>query len=272
MSQIKRRSVPSIKMQKSKTPLVCLTAYTTPMARALDEHVDVLLVGDSLGMVVYGMDSTLGVTLSMMAAHGAAVMRGSKNALVVVDMPFGSYLASLDEALSNACKLIAESGCQAVKLEGGAEIAPLIKRLISAGIPVMAHIGLMPQHVHAMGGFKIQGKDSSSAEKILSDAFALEEAGAFAVVLEGIPQKLAAEISQKISIPTIGIGAAPECDGQILVAEDMLGLLPNSPPKFVQNFAKLYPQIENAAKEYAEAVRNRSFPAPEKHCYNVTAE
>lgn len=266
-NNLKRRTVPSIRAQKAKTPLVCLTSYTTPMAQALDPFVDLLLVGDSLGMVVYGLDSTLGVTLEMMSAHGAAVVRGSKNALVVVDMPFGSYHGSQDDAVANACKLMAESGCQALKLEGGSEITPLVKRLISAGIPVMAHIGLMPQHVHAMGGFKIQGKENSSAERILSDALALEKAGAFAVVLEGIPQKLAAKISAELEIPTIGIGAAPECDGQILVAEDMLGLLPLKPAKFVKNFATLYSQIELAAKEYAEAVRNRTFPHPEENCY-----
>jgi 3-methyl-2-oxobutanoate hydroxymethyltransferase len=256
---IRRKTIPEIKSLKSKQPVVVLTAYTAPVARLLDEHVDILLVGDSLAMVLYGMESTLPVSLDIMIAHGAAVVRSSRAACVVVDMPFGSYQGSKETAFNACVRVIKETGCQAVKIEGGAEMAETIAFIAERGIPVMGHVALMPQHFNSMGGYRYQGRTPAERKKIMQDALAVEAAGAFAVVLEGTEEKLAREITQKLSIPTIGIGASPECDGQVLVTEDMLGLTPVS-PKFVKKYADLAPAISKAVKNYAQEVRKRDFP------------
>ncbi|NIJ43409.1 3-methyl-2-oxobutanoate hydroxymethyltransferase [Parvibaculum indicum] len=266
-SKTRRITVPEIRARKGGDPIVSLTSYHAHTARYVDPYVDFLLVGDSLGMVMYGMETTLGVTLDMMIAHGAAVMRGTERALVVVDMPFGSYEESPPEAFRNAVRIIKETGCAAVKMEGGARIADTIHYLTERGIPVMAHIGLTPQSTNVMGGFKTQGREESEWAAIEADAQAVADAGAFAVVVEGVAEPLAARITRQIEIPTIGIGASPVCDGQILVLEDMLGLSPK-PPKFVREFASLGAQIAGAAEAYADAVRNRSFPAQE-HTYGM---
>jgi len=259
---VKRVTVPEIRAHKSAKPIVCLTCYHAHTARLLDEHVDLMLVGDSLGMVMHGMENTLGVTLEMMIAHGKAVMRGSKHALVVVDMPFGTYEESPQIAFRNAARVIQETGCTAVKMEGGARIAETVRYLSERGIPVMGHIGLTPQMIQIMGGFKTQGRTEAEWPAIEADAQAIAKAGAFAVVLEGMAEPLAAKITRAIQIPTIGIGASAECDGQILVMEDMLGLNP-SPPKFVRQYASLGAEIEQAVKAYAKDVRARTFPGKE---------
>jgi len=260
--QMKRVTVPEIRAHKNGKPVVCLTCYHAHTARLLDEHVDVMLVGDSLGMVMHGMENTLGVTLDMMILHGRAVMRGSKRALIVVDMPFGSYEESPQIAFRNAARVIQETGCTAVKLEGGARTAETIQYLTSRGIPVMGHIGLTPQMTQVMGGFKTQGRTQAEWPAIEADAKAVADAGAFSVVLEGMAEPLAAKITREITIPTIGIGASAECDGQILVLEDMLGLNPN-PPRFVREYASMGPDIEAAVKGYAADVRARKFPGAE---------
>jgi len=260
--QSKRVTVPEIRAHKNAKPVVCLTCYHAHTAQLLDEHVDLMLVGDSLGMVMHGMENTLGVTLDMMITHGKAVMRGSKHALVVVDMPFGTYEESPQIAFRNAARIIQETGCTAVKMEGGAMLAETIKYLTSRGIPVMSHIGLTPQRIQTIGGFKTQGRTEAEWPAIIADAKAVAEAGAFAVVLEGMAEPLAARITQEVSIPTIGIGASAQCDGQILVMEDMLGLNP-APPKFVRQYAQLGPEIEAAVKAYAADVRARRFPGAE---------
>ena len=264
----RRVSVPDLRARKGQTPIVSLTAYTTPMARSLDAHMDMLLVGDSLGMVLYGMESTLGVTLDMMIAHGAAVVRGSSHACIVVDMPFASYEESPQAAYRSAARILAETGCAAVKLEGGVEMAETIRFLARRGVPVLAHIGLTPQSVNAFGGFRVQGRDDARAAQILDDAHAVAAAGAFAVVIEGTTEPLVREITAAIDIPTIGIGASPACDGQILVTEDMVGLFADYTPKFVKRYAELGAEITAAADAYAGDVRARRFPGPE-HCFGV---
>jgi 3-methyl-2-oxobutanoate hydroxymethyltransferase len=237
------------------------------MARILDAHVDVLLVGDSLGMVVYGMDSTLAVTLDMMVAHGQAVMRGSERACVIVDMPFASYQETPEQAYRNAARVMIETGCAGIKLEGGVEMAPTIEFLVRRSIPVMGHVGLMPQSVHSYGGFKVQGRGSEgAARQIIEDARAVAEAGAFSVVVEAVVEPLAREITSAVPVPTIGIGASPECDGQVLVTEDMAGLFAEFTPKFVKRYAELGEGLATAAEAYASDVRARRFPAPE-HCF-----
>ena len=245
-------------------PIVCLTAYTTPMARLLDPHVDLLLVGDSLGMVVYGFDSTLPVTLEMMIAHGAAVVRGAERSCVIVDMPFGSYQETPAAAFRNCARVMAETGCAGVKLEGGAEMGETIAFLTARGVPVLGHVGLMPQSVHTAGGYRARGRDKDDAERIGADAKAVAGAGAFAMVIEGTVESLAHEITEAVAVPTIGIGASPACDGQILVTEDLIGLFPDFTPKFVKRFAELGVQVEEAARAYAEEVRERRFPGPEQ--------
>jgi 3-methyl-2-oxobutanoate hydroxymethyltransferase len=259
LSQMKRVSVPEIRSRKNATPVVCLTCYHAHTARLLDDQVDLMLVGDSLGMVMHGMETTLGVTLDMMILHGKAVVRGSQRAMIVVDMPFGSYEESPQVAFRNAARVIQETGCGAVKLEGGARMAETIRYLAQRGIPVMAHIGLTPQMVQVLGGFKTQGRIQAEWPAIEADAEAVAEAGAFAVVLEGMAEPLAAKITRTVAIPTIGIGASAECDGQILVLEDMLGLNPH-PPKFVRQYARMGADIEAAVKSYAADVRARRFP------------
>jgi 3-methyl-2-oxobutanoate hydroxymethyltransferase len=261
-----RRTVRDI--VKGGTPSVWLTAYTTPFAKLMDGHVDALLVGDSLGMVLYGLPSTLAVTLDMMIAHGAAVMRGTTRALVLVDLPFGSYQASPEQAFLNAARVMAETGCGAVKLEGGIEMAPTVRFLTERGIPVCGHVGLMPQSVHTAGGFRAQGKDEAQAAKVAADARAIAEAGAFALVIEGTVEPVARAITQSLAIPTIGIGASPACDGQVLVTDDVVGLFGDFTPRFVKRYAELAPTIDQAVKAYAEDVRARRFPGPE-HCFGV---
>jgi 3-methyl-2-oxobutanoate hydroxymethyltransferase len=257
-----RRTIPSIRAQKSGMPLVCLTAYTARSAELLDPHVDLLLVGDSLGMVVYGMDSTLAVTMEMMIAHGAAVVRGRSHACVIVDMPFGSYQASPQQAFENAARIMQETGADGVKLEGGEPMAETIQFLSARGIPVMGHVGLTPQSVHQLGGYKAQGKTDVAAQAVMRDAVAVADAGAFALVLEGMMEPLANDISQTVAIPTIGIGASAACDGQILVTEDMLGMF-DFQAKFVKNYAQLGDLITEAVARYSEEVRSSRFPSAE---------
>jgi 3-methyl-2-oxobutanoate hydroxymethyltransferase len=256
-------------IRKGKGPFACLTAYTTPIARLLDPHMDMLLVGDSLGMVLYGLDSTLAVSLEMMIAHGSAVMRGSKHACVMVDMPFGSYQESPQQAFRNAARILAETGCAAVKLEGGVEMAETIRFLVQRGVPVCGHVGLMPQAVN-VAGFRAQGRDAAEAARVTADAHAVADAGAFAVVIEGTFEALAREITEKLPIPTIGIGASPACDGQILVTDDVLGLFDTFTPRFVKRYAELGPMVSSAVEAYAADVRARRFPGLE-HCFGVKA-
>ncbi len=260
--EVRRITVPEIRDRKSRSPIVCLTCYHSHTARLLDKHVDLMLVGDTLGMVIHGLESTLGVTLEMMILHGKAVMRSAKRALVVVDMPFGSYEESPEVAFRNAARIMQETGCSAVKLEGGTRMAATVHYLTERGIPVMGHVGMTPQMVQVFGGFKTQGRALEQWPAIEADAKAVAEAGAFAVVLEAMAEPLARKITQNVPIPTIGIGASPECDGQILVMEDMLGLNP-SPPRFVREYAQLGKDIEDAVRSYAEDVRLRRFPGKE---------
>ncbi|WP_170419875.1 3-methyl-2-oxobutanoate hydroxymethyltransferase [Ruegeria arenilitoris] len=251
-----------IRARKGGDPLVSLTAYTTPMARLMDPHCDFVLVGDSVGMVLHGLSSTLGVTMEMMILHGQAVARGLETAMMVIDMPFASYEESPAQAFRNAARLMAETGAGAVKLEGGVEMAETIRFLVKRGIPVMAHVGLTPQSINTLGGYKVQGRDEQ-AETVLADARAVTEAGAFSVVLEKVPQGLADRITAEVPIPTIGIGASAGCDGQILVVDDMLGFFTAFKPKFVKRYADLGPLAEAAIAEYAAEVRARTFPAAE---------
>ena len=267
-TKTRRITVPEIQRRKGGEPLVCLTAYTTPMAKILDSHVDLLLVGDSLGMVVYGLDSTLAVTVDMMINHGAAVKRGVQQACVVVDMPFASYQESPKQAYRNAARIMAETGADAVKLEGGAEMAKTVAFLTKRGVPVMGHVGLMPQSVNTAGGFRSHGKNFEEGEKIKDDARAIAEAGAFSIVIEGTVEPLAREITEMVEVPTVGIGASPACDGQILVTDDALGLFTDFKPKFVKRFANLADDVHAAAETYAKEVRDRSFPAAE-HCFGA---
>jgi 3-methyl-2-oxobutanoate hydroxymethyltransferase len=251
---------------KGGTPIVGLTAYTAPIARLLDPHADFLLVGDSLGMVVYGFGSTLPVTLEMMIAHGAAVMRASATALVVVDLPFGGYQESPEQAFRNAARIMAETGSAAVKLEGGEEMADTVRFLTRRGVPVMGHVGLMPQSVNTAGGFRVQGRGARQADRVMTDAVAIAEAGAFAIVIEGTVEPVARAITEAAPVPTIGIGASPACDGQILVIDDVLGIFTEFTPRFVKRYAELAPLISAAAEAYAGDVRARRFPGPE-HCF-----
>lgn len=253
---------PDIRARKGGQPLVVLTSYTTPMARLVDPHCDIALVGDSVGMVLHGMPSTLGVTMEMMILHGRSVVRGLSRAMAVIDMPFGSYEESPQQAYRNAARLIAETGAPAVKLEGGAHMAETIAFLTRRGVPVMAHIGLTPQAVNTLGGYKVVGRDAE-AETVMQDARAVEAAGAFSVVLEKVPAGLTARITQTLSIPTIGIGAGVQCDGQVLVIDDMLGLFTDFRPKFVKRYAELGRTADEAIAAYAAEVRSRAFPADE---------
>ena len=259
-------TVPDIAARKGSTPIVCLTAYTTPMARLLDPHVDVLLVGDSLGMVLYGLDTTLPVTLDMMINHGAAVVRGVEHACVTVDLPFGSYQESPAAAYRSCARVLAETGCDAVKIEGGAEMADTIRFLTERSIPVMGHVGLKPQSVRAMGGYTVQGRDEAAAQRIIDDAKAVAEAGAFSLVVEGTMETVARAITSAVDIPTIGIGASVACDGQVLVTEDILGLFTDFTPRFVKRYADIGADIEEAVRSFADDVRSRAFPSDE-HCF-----
>jgi len=263
--QIKRVTAPDIRARKGAEPIVMLTSYHAHTARLADKYCDVILVGDSLGMVMHGLETTVPVTLDMMILQGHAVMRGSARALVVVDMPFGSYEASKEQAFMSAARVMKETGCGAIKMEGGARMADTIRFLVERGVPVMAHVGLTPQSINTIGSFRAQGRDESDWVPIEQDALAVAQAGAFSVVLEAIAEPLAAKITKAIAIPTIGIGASVACDGQVLVMEDMLGLTPRV-PKFVKRFGDLGPGIEKAMADYAAEVRARTFPAPE-HTY-----
>jgi 3-methyl-2-oxobutanoate hydroxymethyltransferase len=258
-----RINAEDIRRRKGGVPIVCLTAYTYPIARLLDPHVDLLLVGDSVAMVLHGHATTLGATLDMMIAHGQAVMRGSARVCVVVDMPAGSYEASPAQAVAAAKRIAAETGCQAVKLEGGVGMASRIAAIVAEGIPVMGHIGLQPQSVEKDGGYRIKGRTRDSIAALLSDAEAVEKAGAFSVVIEGTMEVVAAKLTRHVSIPTIGIGASADCDGQILVIDDMVGMTVDRVPKFVKQYADLRGAIADAAARYAAEVRSRAFPGPD---------
>ena len=264
---MKRLTVPAIQRRKAggitADPLVMLTAYTARQAQLLDEHCDILLVGDSLAQVIYGLPSTLPVTLDMMIAHGAAVVRGSYHSLVIVDMPFGSYEESPQQAFASAARIMAETGCAAVKLEGGVAMAETIAFLTSRGIPVMAHIGLTPQAVNALGGYGARGRSQEEHAKIISDGKAVADAGAFSVVVEGVLEPIAIALTHSLEVPVIGIGASAQCDGQVLVAEDMLGMF-DRVPRFVKRYADMASLVSEAAAKYAEEVRSRAFPTAEQ--------
>ena len=269
-TKVRALTPPAIQEMKGDTPIVCLAAYTTPIAKMIDEHTDLVLVGDSVGMVMHGMPNTLGVTMDMMVMHGKAVRRGLNRPLLVIDMPFGSYEESPQVAFQNASRLMKETECGAVKIEGGIEMAETIRFLSRRGIPVMAHVGLTPQSVNMFGGYKTQGKGDDES-RVIEDAMAVQEAGAFSVVCEKVPDPLARKITKKLDIPTIGIGASVHCDGQILVIDDMLGMFTDFQPKFVKRFANLGKKVNEMAAEYADEVRTRKFPAPE-HVYDYAGD
>ena len=257
---VKRITVPDIAGRKGGEPIVCLTAYDAPMAALLDPHCDVLLVGDSLGMAVHGLPNTVGVTLEMMILHGQAVMRGARRAMVVVDMPFGSYEGGKEVAYANCVRVMKETGAQAVKLETSIEMAEIVAFLVKRGIPVMGHVGLRPQAILAEGGFKAKGRTESERDRVLAEAKAVAEAGAFCIVIEGVAESLAREITETIDAPTIGIGASAACDGQVLVINDMLGMF-DWTPRFVRKYADLRTEIDRAAAAFAADVKTRRFPA-----------
>jgi len=264
---MRRLTVPAIRARKTDgvtgEPLVMLTAYTARQAQLLDAHCDLLLVGDSLGQVIYGLPSTVPVTLEMMANHGAAVVRGSYHSVVVIDMPFGSYEASPEQAFESAAYLMKQTGAAAVKLEGGAAMAPTVAFLNSRGIPVMGHVGLTPQAVNVLGGYGARGRSDAEAEKIVSDAVSLDEAGAFAIVIEGVVEPIAIAATKAVACPTIGIGASAQCDGQVLVTEDMLGMFERV-PRFVKRYEDIAGVIDRTVAKYAEEVRARSFPTEDQ--------
>ncbi len=262
-SKITRVTVPDIRARKGGEPVVCITAYTAPMARILDRHVDLLLVGDSLGMVLYGFANTLPVTLDMMIAHTGAVVRGSARACVIIDMPFGSYQESPEAAFRNCARAMQETGCTGVKLEGGTEMAETIRFLAARGIPVMGHVGLIPQSVNTAGGYRTRGRTPSDAARVIADAKAVAAAGAFAMVVEGIVEPVARRLTKAVAVPTIGIGASVACDGQVLVSDDVLGLFTDFKPKFVKRYAELAGVVDQAIARYAADVRARRFPGPE---------
>lgn len=264
---MKRLTVPGIRTRKvdgvTAEPIVMLTAYTARQAQLLDAHCDMLLVGDSLGQVIYGLPSTVPVTLDMMANHGAAVVRGSYHSAVVIDMPFGSYEASPAQAFASASMLVKATGGAAVKLEGGAAMAETVAFLTERGIPVMGHVGLTPQAVNVLGGYAARGRSNAEADKIMADARALDAAGAFAIVIEGVIEPIAIAVTQAVACPTIGIGASAHCDGQVLVTEDMLGMFERV-PRFVKRYGNIAQTIAGAAATYAEEVRSRTFPGPDQ--------
>src|ERR1700685_2656248 len=264
-NETKRLTAPDIRARKAGEPIVCLTSYHAHTARIVDAHCDVILVGDSLGMVMHGLETTVPVTLDMMILQGHAVMRGSKRALVVVDMPFGSYEASKEQAFTSAARIMKETGCGAIKIEGGRRMAGTIAFLTERGVPVMAHVGLTPQAINTIGSFRAQGLDESDWAPIEADARAVADAGAFSIVIEAVAEPLGRRIAEQTAVPTIGIGASAACDGQILVLEDMLGLSPRV-PKFVKRYTELGPSIGKAVADYAREVRSRAFPGPE-HVY-----
>ncbi len=264
---MRRLTVPAIRARKqdgvTAEPIVMLTAYTARQAQLLDSHCDLLLVGDSLGQVIYGLPSSVPVTMDMMANHGAAVVRGSYHAVVVVDLPFGTYEGSAEQAFATAAHLLKETGAAAVKLEGGEAMAPTVAFLVQRGIPVMGHVGLTPQAINVLGGYGPRGRSEAEAAKIVGDARALDQAGAFAIVLEGVVEPLGAEVTRAVSCPVIGIGASAQCDGQVLVTDDMVGMFERV-PRFVKRFDNVAAIIANAAETYAAEVRSRAFPGPEQ--------
>lgn len=264
----KRSSVRDIEARKGGEPIVCITSYSAPMAKLMDEHVDVLLVGDTMGMVLYGLENTLAVSVDMMVNHGAAVVRGSQTSCVIVDMPFGSYQGSPEAAFDAAAHIISETGCAGVKLEGGCVMAETIEFLVTRGIPVMGHVGMTPQSANVFGGYKTQGKSDEGARLVLEDAKAVADSGAFSMVIEQTIEPVARKITEEVSVPTIGIGASPACDGQIIVAEDILGIFQEFTPKFVKRYAELGTEISAAVRTYADEVRARTFPAPH-HLYGA---
>jgi len=267
-TQIRRMTVPQIVERKGGEPIVCLTAYDAPTAAILDDHCDLILVGDSVGMVVHGLTTTVGVTLDMMILHGQAVMRWSRKALVVVDLPFGSYEDSPIQAFKSASRVMMETGCQAVKIESGSYAAETISYLTERGIPVMSHVGLRPQSMNVLGGFKARGRTKQVADEIVANAIAADEAGSFAVVVEGTSVEIADKVTKAVDIPTIGIGASAGCDGQILVTPDMMGQF-DRVPKFVKKFGDMKGLLEKGARDYAASVKDRSFPA-EANTYKFT--
>ncbi len=267
-TEVKRISVPQLTAYKGKKKIASLTAYIAPIARLLDDYLDMILVGDSTAMVGYALPNTLTITAEQMAFQAAAVVRSTQHACVIVDMPFGSYQESPEQAFRNCAMAMSSSGADGIKMEGGAALAPTTRFLVERGIPVLAHVGLMPQYVNTMGGFKAQGLTEEAAERIFNDAIAHEQAGAFGVVLEGVAEGLARRITQRLSIPTIGIGASPDCDGQVLVTEDILGLSGTRIPKFARQFADVGAVIRTAAEQYATGVREGSFPTLD-NCFGV---
>ena len=266
-SQARQKTVKDIAAAKGGEPLVCLTAYSAPMAEILDPHCDLLLVGDSVGMVVHGLPSTVGVTMEMMILHGQAVMRGAKQAMVVVDMPFGSYETNSDQAFLNAARIMKETGCHAVKIESGTYSADQIAHLVARGVPVMGHVGLRPQAINVDGGFRAKGRTETGWARALDEAVAADEAGAFAIVVEGVAEDLAVEITNRVKCPTIGIGASSVCDGQILVTDDMIGLF-DWTPKFVRKYGNQKAEIAESVENYAKDVRSRAFPSA-KETYHI---
>lgn len=250
-----------IRTMKGGTPIVALTAYTAPIAKLVDEVSDFILVGDSLAMTIYGDSSTVGIDLDTMIRHGHAVARACHHACIVVDLPFGFYQKGPEQAFESASRILRETGCDAVKLEGGAEMAETVKFMTERGIPVMGHIGLTPQSINTMGGFKTQGKDDASRQKLLADARAMDDAGCFAVVIEGVVEDIAIELHEALSVPSIGIGASVACDGQILVTDDVIGMFDDFKPKFVKRYAQILPTLREAIGTYATEVRGRSFPS-----------
>jgi 3-methyl-2-oxobutanoate hydroxymethyltransferase len=268
---VRRITAPEITARKGRTPIVCLTAYSAPVAEVLDPHCDVLLVGDSVGMVVHGLPNTVGVTMEMMILHGQAVMRGSRRALVVVDMPFGAYEGPAELAYANAVRLMKETGAQAVKVESGPTVPATIEYLVCRGVPVMGHVGLRPQAVLTDGSFKAKGRTPQERARVLAEAKATADAGAFCIVVEGVAESLAQEITEAVAVPTIGIGGSVACDGQILVVDDMLGLF-DWTPKFVRRYADLRGEIDRAVGAYADDVRNRRFPGAAETYFSKAAE
>jgi 3-methyl-2-oxobutanoate hydroxymethyltransferase len=266
---MRRLTAPDIRARKGGEPIVMLTSYHAHTASIADKHCDVILVGDSLGMVMHGLETTVPVTLDMMILQGHAVMRGSRRALVVVDMPFGSYEASKEQAFMSAARVLKETGCGAIKLEGGTRMADTIRFLVERGVPVMAHVGLTPQSINTIGSFRAQGRDEADWGPIEQDTLAVSQAGAFSVVIEAVAEPLARKLTGTVPIPTIGIGASNACDGQVLVMEDMLGLSPRV-PKFVKRYGELGPGIDKAIADYAAEVRSRAFPGPQ-HVYPMKA-
>lgn len=262
-----RLSAEDIRARKNAEKLVCLTAYDTPMARRVDAYSDLVLVGDSLAMVVYGLETTRGVTLDIMIAHGQAVMRGSSRACVIVDLPQGTYEDSPEQAIRSSKRVVAETGCQGIKLEGGEDMAATVKAIVDAGVPVLGHIGLLPQKAEHRGAFKIQGK-GEGADQVMRDAVAIAAAGAFAIVIEGTVEPVARAVTERIAVPTIGIGASPACDGQILVTQDMVGLFADFTPKFVKRYVEAGAEIDRAIAAYADDVRTGRFPEL-RHCFGV---